>query len=181
MIPSKNEGICGQFEQKIWLFLDHDLPEIEIAFWQQHLEKCKNCAGKMEEIASVNQAYAGLPTFNIANDELNSHISRAVTTVKLSQRNLSPVPDLFKKLGAILLPLAVVIMFYLRLNPVEREMNFSWEPMHYQETITAIDSAIFDLESDPLWADVGESNWDIDSNDLEYHIEQISEDLIEYP
>ncbi len=178
-MSSKNNTLCSRFEANIWLFHDDDLSEEHMQAWEEHLQHCNKCRKKNREIDALQRHYSALPGLDIDETGLAHHISRATVKTELTAGYQPLVPPLFKKLGAILLPLAAAIMLYLRLNPVETEQKYNWDPQRYQEIIAEIDSAIADLQDDPLWADAGVSMWDQGRENLEYSIQELVNSLEE--
>ncbi|KAA3659004.1 MAG: hypothetical protein DWQ10_09870 [Calditrichaeota bacterium] len=176
-MSTNKENLCDRFDAEIWHVRDRDLSKSALQMWEIHLQNCEYCTTRLQDIESVEKAYAQLPVHDLSQAEVRDHINRATSAVALTRTVPQAVPPLFKKLGAILLPLAAAVMFYLKLNPVDTDVNYGWEPVNYQATISEIDSALAALSDDPLWADVDDSAWDETRADLEYEIEQMSESL----
>ena len=174
---SDNKKICRKFDREIWLYFDGALPDEQIQIWQSHLQNCASCRQNLREIEAVQQPWKAITPVDVHYATFAGHIARPTLKNRLPQNYRPPVPPLFKKLGAILLPLAAAIVLYLRLNSNEMDYKYNWEPQNYQQTVAAIDSAIADLQSDPLWAEANLSPWDQGSADLEYSIESLSNTL----
>lgn len=178
-MSSDNKEFCKNFATAIWLFQAQELPVKQMQAWEKHLQSCATCATKYQELKSVQQFYQELPAMAMDEATFARQVSRTTLKNDLPQNYRPPVPPLFKKLGAILLPLAAAILIYLRLNPPEIDSNFAWNPPEIQSTVAEIDSAIAALQQDPVWTDASLSQWDQGSADLEYSIDVISQTIDE--
>ena len=178
MQPEK-KSLCENFELSVWFFLDGELPEAEQKEWQAHLSTCRECSQKLDAFENVEEVYQELPGYDVSNDAFNKHINRAVAHSEITRKVYQPVPTLFKKLGAVLLPATIILFFLLRTHNVDSK-NLNWEPANYDASIAEIDSSLNVLEDDLLWADSGTSSWDSGLDDIELDIEEISAEIDTY-
>lgn len=70
-MESSNNTICKDFANKVWLYLDQDLPSNRMDSWNRHIQQCNTCSALINSISnSTNSAKEDLyveltdPAFN---------------------------------------------------------------------------------------------------------------------
>jgi hypothetical protein len=56
-----NKDPCDDFKNDIWLYLDKDLPDEKMIFWQGHIVNCANCRKLLSDNQGILNSYNKVP------------------------------------------------------------------------------------------------------------------------
>lgn len=70
--------ICEEFERKMWQFMDRDLPEVEIVFWEEHLRQCALCSTRLQEASEALSVYESIPMEDMEEETFDRMINNAL-------------------------------------------------------------------------------------------------------
>lgn len=129
----KNQ-LVKDFEKEIWLYLDKDLPENRLKYWNEKISQNQSLENLLNEYHDLSEKYNRITNFEINNDKLNSIIEKATEKTSITNR----IKDLFNKslnsekdiafgkiaFASMLIVIAVLIsIFSNKMNPIKKFTN----------------------------------------------------------
>ncbi len=78
MNPEEKQ-LFQKFEKEVWLFLDDDLPESRINFWNQKIEELPELKNCIEQYISISDMYTHESSVDIPNYKFDKMIDEAIS------------------------------------------------------------------------------------------------------
>jgi hypothetical protein len=78
--------LCKEFEREFWLYLDGDLSEERMKFWNNKLDEVPELRNYIEEYISVSNNYETVKNIELDSHKVNAMVSKAVNQNSLMSR-----------------------------------------------------------------------------------------------
>ena len=75
---SEKKQLYNQFKNEVWLFLDNDLPEDRMEFWQHKLKEIPELGEMVNDYQTVSNYYEQVKEIDIGRDNFNKMIDKAI-------------------------------------------------------------------------------------------------------
>lgn len=82
----EQKQLYKEFEKEVWLFLDKELPEERMVFWQKQLENIPQLKNCIDEYRYVSAAYDKISEIDIGEEKFNSIIDSTVSRKSFETR-----------------------------------------------------------------------------------------------
>ena len=154
MSQEKNQ-LFEEFENEMWLYLDKDLSEERMEFWNNKLKEIPELKNMLDEYYVVSDAYNKVKEVNLTDEKFNSFVDAAISKTSLLQKISTALKKIFSTdsefafgkiaFASVLIIMAVVISFLSnRPNPVVNLTNsinneiLEWDPDFVDDQITKV-------------------------------------------
>jgi len=77
MSQEKNQ-LSKEFEKEVWLFIDRELPEERMSFWQKKLKEIPELNDFIEDYRLISESYEEVKEIQLDSDKFNTMINKAV-------------------------------------------------------------------------------------------------------
>ncbi len=166
-MSSNHQNICNEFNKDIWLYLDRDLPDKRILFWDNHLNNCDNCKTFLNESEKLVEVYNGIPLDDVSDSTFDNFIAKTANnelkpeqiTHKISTKSRKSLVELlgFYRLtfcgAAISASIILLLVMFLK-NPDIEIKNvvprgiLDWEGTNIISKIEKVEDKILSLQTD---------------------------------
>ena len=165
-----NNKLCKEFENEMWLFIDHSLEEERKEIWQNHLVSCSDCSSLLKKSSEAIEQYNQVPLDDLSDDSYekiintisadNERTEHIVMPIK-GNRSLFEIFGFYKlAFGGTVLAAALVLIFITFFNNPElpeikvkiSEELLAWDFPSFRSQTTNMQNQIISLKTD---------DWDI--------------------
>ncbi|HEX2867276.1 MAG TPA: hypothetical protein VHO03_09555 [Ignavibacteriales bacterium] len=115
--------ICEEFERKLWQFMDREMPDVEIVFWERHLHGCTICSTRLQEAGETLSLYETIPMEDLEEETFNRMVSKAVKKNRFNRAVSKLLDSLFETtsagfirkfaFGGLAFSAVVIILFFM--------------------------------------------------------------------
>ena len=60
-MTQEDQPRCERFRDAMWLYMSRELPEEELAQWEDHLAKCERCRRRLQQASRALDAFDRAP------------------------------------------------------------------------------------------------------------------------
>ena len=82
----ENNQLYNQFEKEVWLFLDGDLPDDRMLFWNEKLKELPELNKIIDEYKMVSDYYDNMKEVDLSLDKYNSTIDQVINKSSLKTK-----------------------------------------------------------------------------------------------
>lgn len=190
----KNDYIFEEFEKDIWLYLDNDLPEERMNYWEVQIQNNPDIKQKLEEYQNFLSIYNDLSAVEFNQQKFNVIIDKTIKHEHLfsiikSFFNFSNEHDFFIPKIAFVTSLSVAAIVMLILsqkpNPVNTISNdlLGWDDAISNVQIQNISNSISLIENDKMKNYMiyksSQVKWNRDINRIENQLKNLDEEISE--
>jgi hypothetical protein len=166
-MSSNHKNICNEFNTDIWLYLDKDLPDKRILFWDNHLNNCDSCKMLLNESEKLVEVYNDIPLDDLSDNIFNNFISKTTEnelkpkklTQKISRKNRNSLVELFGFyrliFGGAAISAAIILLLVMFLKNPDIEIKnvvqrgiLDWEGTNIINKIEKVEDKLLSLQTD---------------------------------
>ena len=161
-----NKKLCEEFENEMWLFIDHSLDKEKEKLWQNHLAICPHCSTLLKTSVETIENYSKIPL----DDLLNGSYKNIINTITADKekpehlvlpikrnRTLTEIFGFYKlTLGGALVAAALIILFVTFINDpkipeIKKELPkqiLAWNDNQMADRLEKVGNQIYSLKTD---------------------------------
>lgn len=135
--------ICEEFERKMWQFMDREMPDEEIVFWEGHLNECALCSTRLQEAGEALSLYESIPMEDLEEETFTRMVNKALKKNRFNRgisKLLDPLYEIISEgfirkfaYGSLAFSAVVVILFFMY-KPENLNPGKSPSPVQFQSS-----------------------------------------------
>ncbi len=159
-----NKKSCKEFENEMWLFLDHSLEEERKKYWQNHLTSCSECSSLLKASVETIENYNKIPLDDLRDKSFTKVIERItankkeykITPIKRN-RSLFEIFGFYKlTFGGALVAAAIIFLIIAFINDpkipeIKKELPkqiLAWNDNQMANRLEKVGDQIYSLKTD---------------------------------
>jgi hypothetical protein len=161
-----NKKLCKEFENEIWLFIDHSLEQERKKIWQNHLVSCSDCSSFLKTSTETIEQYNQVPLDDLSDDSYNKIIGTITADNERTEHLVMPIKgnrSLFEIFGFYKLTFgggfvaaAIIFLFITFINDpkipeikeVFPEQILAWDDNQTTDRLQKVGDQIYSLKTD---------------------------------
>ena len=161
-----NKKLCEEFENEMWLFIDHSLEEERNKFWQNHLVSCSDCSSLLKISSETIEQYNRVPLDDLSDDSYEKIISTVTADIERIEHIVMPIKgnrSLFEifgfyklTFGGALVAAAIIFLFITFINDpkipeikkVIPKQILAWNDKQTTDRLEKVGDQIYSLKTD---------------------------------
>jgi len=161
-----NKKLCKEFENEMWLFIDHSLEQERKKIWQNHLVNCSDCSSLLKTSTETIEQYNRVPLDELSDDSFERIINTITADNERTEHRVMPIKGNrslleifgFYKLtfGGAFVAAAIVFLFITFINDpkipeietVIPKQILSWNDNQTADRLEKVGDQIYSLKTD---------------------------------
>jgi len=161
-----NKKLCKEFENEMWLFIDHSLEEERKKFWQNHLVSCSDCSSLLKISSLTIEQYNQVPLDDLADSSYKKIINTITADNERTEHIFMPIKgnrSLFENFGfykltfgGALVAAAIIFLIITFINDpkipeIKTELPkqiLAWNDKQTSDRLKKVGDQIYSLKTD---------------------------------